>query len=144
MGHYITHQLGKPSSYEEWDMNETRYEKINREAREAREAYRPDPIWNSPLVWLDCGGADYISRPVEDMLFAHYKQWARLEYVRTFKEVMREAIMPIVQDALGTHENHRLPLREVMRKQGKRLDWIDLGRDIRGKKHIVRVVVDIE
>ena len=125
-------------------MTETRYEKINREAKEAREAHRADTIWNSPLVWLDCSGTDYISRPVEEVLFARYTQWARLEYIRTFKDVLREAITPIIHEALGTHINHRLPLREVMYKQGKRLEWIDLGRDMRGKKHIVRVVVDIK
>lgn len=144
--------------------DESVFAKINREADEKRMARKAecadaDNIWNTHAPWMECGSDSSGLRPTEDTVFANHSRLHRWRYLamRALEGDKLEAFVAdvigkikqesdLAQDGVGEpiyNPNHKLPLRDVMAKRGEGLEWIDMGPDMLGKKHVHVTVVKI-
>lgn len=144
--------------------DESVFAKINREADATRRARWAEleadgNVWDELDVWLDCGRADDL-RPIENAIFAYWAGVAKRRnkslkdvyepdvLMETVASVWREIIADMDKDnppriVAPAPNNHQLPLRDVMGKRGEGIEWMNLGPDMMGRKHVRAVVVKI-
>lgn len=121
--------------------HDTTYGRINRQCDEARKQFIPLP--ELPFsVWIEIGESP--NRPTENMAFWRYANAVWKEAISCFHELKAEIGEARQQMTTTLSPHHKMPLRVIHEEQGVRLEWLDMGKDLAGRKHIAKVLVPIE
>lgn len=93
--------------------------------------------------WLNryCVDTSEAYRPTENRAFRAIKNYQRARLDMIQKRLFASFF---TNRDYTKSEHHQMTLREIHQARGELLQWIDLGRDLLGKRHYARVITQID
>lgn len=107
--------------------------------------YTPPPpkpiVCDDYEAWLTTFATDQYEpiRPTENRAFIYIRRFARARYVARRRDVFAE-----MYPSTYNKQVHHMTLQQLHLSRNLLLIWLDLGRDIHGKKHITTILTSLE